>query len=215
MLIDIHNKEGQVTGQMELNDSVFGIEPNEHVMHLAVVNYLANQRQGTRGVKNRQDVSGGGKKPWRQKGRGTARAGSTRSPIWVGGGTIHGPKPQVYSTKLPKKVSRLARKSALSLRNIEKNIVLVEDFTFENIKTRDFVQVLRNLKLDQQKTLVMLSGYDNNVYLSGRNIPKLKIQEALKVSTYDILNHRKILLFKGAVDNLVNTFNNSNGKNDE
>lgn len=208
MLIDVYNKDGQVTGQVELQENVFGVEPNENAMHQAVITYLARKRQGTHKTKIRSEVSGGGRKPWRQKGRGTARAGSTRSPIWVGGGTIHGPKPHKYTPKITKKLSRLARKSALSLRLAEQNMIVVEDFTMEEIKTKQIANILDNLKINGEKTLIMLTDQDNKVYMSGRNIPKLEIQVADLISTYDILSHKKIVLFKGAVDKLQKFLSN-------
>ncbi len=207
MLVDLYTKDGNVNGQVELEDKIFGVEPNDHVMHLAIVNYLHNQRQGTRKTKVRSEVSGGGRKPWSQKGRGGARAGSTRSPIWVGGGTIHGPKPYNYSKKLPKKLRLSARYSAFSARVSENNLVVVEDFTFNAIKTKNMVSVLKNLKIDGQKTLVMLGQQDDNVYLSGRNIPKVDLEVFDRVTTYDILNHKKIVLFKSAVETINNSYN--------
>lgn len=206
MTVDIYSKDGQKTGELELNSKIFGIEPNEHAMHLAVISYLASQRQGTHSAKTRAEVRGGGRKPWRQKGRGTARAGSTRSPVWIGGGVIHGPKPHKYSVKLSKKVKRLARLSALSCRMQEENIKIVEDFTFDEIKTKNFVNILQNLQVSNEKTLVLLPKYDLNLYMSARNIPKLSIHPVDKISTYDILNHKKLLFFKGAIETIENIF---------
>lgn len=208
MQVDLYSKDGKVIGTTDLPDDIFGIEPNEHAMHQAVVAYLAHRRQGNAKTKIRSEVSGGGKKPWRQKGRGTARAGSSRSPVWVGGGTVHGPKPHDYIYKLPKKVSRLARKSAYSMRVSENNLVVVDDFTFDAIKTKQMAGVLSNLALNQFKTLVLLPDVDNNVFMSGRNIKNLTIQPADKISTYDILNHRKIVILKGAINKIQNTFGN-------
>lgn len=208
MQVDIYTKDGQQSGTIELNDDVFAIEPNEHAMHKAIIVLLAHKRQGTAKTKTRKDVSGGGKKPWRQKGRGTARAGSSRSPVWVGGGTIHGPHPRQYKLKINRKLSKLARRSALSLRLSEQNLMVVEDFSFEQIKTKQMAQVLKNLKLDSVKTLLLLSDYDGNVYRSGRNIEKLSIFPADKISTYDILNHKKIVLFKGAVETIEKSLTN-------
>lgn len=208
MLVDIYTKDGSVNGQIELDDSIFGIEPNEQAMHLDIVAYLAHKRQGTRKTKVRDDVSGGGKKPWRQKGRGTARAGSTRSPIWVGGGTIHGPKPHTFDKKVNKKVRRLAKKSALSSRVSENNLIVVEDFTLNNIKTKDIFSILKNLKIDGQKIVLAISKPDKNIYMSGRNIPYLTVQPVESLSTYEILSHKKIVLFKGAAENLINTYKN-------
>ena len=147
MQIDVYTKDGSQNGQVDLSDEIFAVEPNEHAMHLDVVSYLAHQRQGTAKTKTRSEVRGGGKKPWRQKGRGAARAGSTRSPLWVGGGTIHGPKPREYKQKLPKKVKRLARKSALSVRLQENSIKIVEDFSLDQIKTKSMVEIIGNLQL--------------------------------------------------------------------
>lgn len=204
MLVDIVNKNGEKTGEIELDDKVFACEPNEHAMHMAVVQTLANRRRGTHKTKVRSEVRGGGKKPWRQKGRGTARAGSTRSPLWTGGGTIHGPKPHEYKFKLTKKMKRLARKSALSTRFGEGNIVLVEDFSFDEIKTKNMVETLGKLGLDGEKTLVAVSDADKNLLLSARNIPRLTMNAGDKISTYDILNHKKLLIFKSAVEKIEN-----------
>jgi large subunit ribosomal protein L4 len=208
MLVDVYSKEGQVVAQVELRDDIFSIEPREHAMHMAVVAYLANQRQGTHKTKVRSEVRGGGKKPWRQKGRGTARAGSIRSPLWVHGGTIHGPKPRDYSMKLNKKLKTLARKSALSLRMQEGNILVLEDFEIEKPKTKEFYQFLKNLKINGEKTLILLPENSQNLYLSARNIDRVSCLEATKVSTYHILAHKKLLIFKSAVEQLQETFSN-------
>lgn len=205
MQIDVLNKSGQSAGQVELNADIFGIEPNQDAMHLSVVAYLAHQRQGTAKTKVRHEVSGGNKKPWKQKGRGTARSGSNRSPVWVGGGTIHGPKPHSYDLKVPKKINRLARKSALSLRASENNITVIEDFSFDAIKTKDMASVLKNLKLENTKTLVVLPSHSDVVYKSSRNIPGVDVSPASLVSTYDILSHKKLLIFKGALESIENT----------
>ncbi len=206
MQVELYNNNGDKAGFVELNDDIFGIEPNENAMHQAVVTYLAHQRQGTHKTKVRSEVSGGGKKPWRQKGRGTARSGSSRSPVWVGGGTIHGPQPHTYDLKITKKLKRLARKSAFSLRCAEDGIKVVEDFTLEAIKTATMHQVLENLKLSGEKVLVLLPQDDDKVYLSTRNIPNVSIFPADKISAYDILNHRKLLIFKGALEKIEETF---------
>jgi large subunit ribosomal protein L4 len=208
MLVDVYSKDGQVSGQIELQDDVFAIEPNENAMHQAVVAYLAHQRQGNAKTKVRSEVSGGNRKPWRQKGRGTARSGSTRSPLWVGGGTVHGPKPHEYVYKLPKKLNRLARKSAFSLRLSENNLIVVEDFTFDNIKTKQMAEFLKKLNIDSDKSLILMPNPDNKVFMSGKNIPNLTIQAADKISAYDLLNHKKIVIYKGAVSCIENTFNN-------
>jgi len=202
MLLDLYTKEGSKNGQVELSDDVFSVEPNEHAMHTAVVTYLAHQRQGTAKTKVRSEVSGGGKKPWRQKGRGTARAGSTRSPIWVHGGTIHGPKPRTYDLKITKKMSRLAKRSALSLRAGEDNLIVIDDFNFDEIKTRLMAEILGNLNLTNQKVLILLPENNPKIYLSSRNIPKVNVKEAVKITTYDILNSNKVVVFKSAIESL-------------
>ncbi len=203
MKVDLYNKNGQRTGEVELDDNVFAVKLNDDAMQKDVVAYLAHQRQGTHKTKTRKDVRGGGKKPWRQKGRGTARAGSIRSPLWAGGGTIHGPQPHKYLIKLHRKLKVLARKSALSLRCSENNLCVLEDFTFEEIKTRQMAEVLRNFNFQEDSTLLLIPEIDNKIYLSSRNIPRLSVYPADKVSTYDILKHRKIMIFKSAVDRLV------------
>lgn len=206
MKADVFSKDGKVAGQVELPDAIFNIEPHEHAMYLAVRQYLAHQRQGTHKSKEKAEVSGGGKKPWRQKGRGTARSGSTRSPLWVGGGTVFGPRPHKYSVGLPKKVVRLARKSALTLRVRENNFVVVEDLNFSSIKTKQMVDVLSALNLTGAKVLHLLPATNDNVYLSSRNIDRLTTQVADKISTYDILSNKKVLVHKSAVDVLIKTF---------
>ncbi len=204
MLIDLYTKDGTKSGQIELSDDVFAVEPNEHAMHMAVVTYLAHQRQGTAKTKVRHEVRGGGKKPWRQKGRGTARAGSTRSPIWVHGGTIHGPKPRTYDLKMTKKMNRLAKRSALSVRAAENNVIVVEDFKLDEIKTKLMTGILGDLNLSGEKTLILLPESNPEIYLSARNIPKVAVREAANVTTYEILNYKKLLLFKSAVESLQN-----------
>ena len=208
MLVNVLNIKGQNTSQIELPDDVFGIQPHEHAMHLAVRVYLSNQRQGTHKTKTRTEVSGGGKKPWKQKGRGTARAGSTRSPVWVGGGTVHGPKPHLYKLDLPKKVRRLPRKSAFSLRLQENNLIVVEDLAFHEIKTKQMSDIVKSLNLINDKTLFLIPESEKNIVLSSRNLPKLTTSVADKVSTYDILKHKKLLVSKSAVEKIVNTFLN-------
>jgi large subunit ribosomal protein L4 len=206
MLINVYGKNGSVTGQVELPDEVFNVEPSEHAMYLAVKAYLANQRQGTHKTKVRSEVSGGGRKPWKQKGRGTARSGSNRSPVWVGGGTIHGPRPHLYKQYLPTQMRKLARKSALSLRVQEQNFLIVEDMSFNEIKTKNVITVLKALNLEGQKALILLKGSDKNAILSARNIPGVSTTPANVASTYDILNHKKIILCKEALQDLVQTF---------
>jgi large subunit ribosomal protein L4 len=207
MTLDIYKIDGTASGEkLELADDIFGIEPNEHAIYLSVKSYLANQRQGTHKAKERGEVRGGGKKPWKQKGRGGARAGTTRSPLWVGGGTIFGPRPRDYRQDLPKKVKRLARKSALSHKVKDEQIIVVEDFQFEKPKTKDFLNFLNAFKLNGKKVLLLTDKKSESVYKSGRNIPKIKILEAYKASTYDILNNQVLVLQKSAVDVISNSF---------
>ncbi len=208
MKLDVYKIDGSQEGSsIELSEDVFGIEPNDHVIYLAVKAYLASQRQGTHKTKERSEVRGGGKKPWNQKGRGSARAGTTRSPIWIGGGTIFGPKPRNYRQKLNKKVSRLARKSALSHKAIANQIMIVEDFNYETPKTTDFVKMLDALKITGKKTLLLTTDHQENIYKSGRNIDRVSVLEAQKASTYDLLNNQVLVLQKGAVEKLVSVFN--------
>ncbi len=207
MNVDIYKIDGKSSGKkIKLDEDIFGIEPNEHAIYLAVKAHLANKRQGTHKAKERSEVRGGGRKPWRQKGRGTARAGTTRSPIWVGGGTTFGPRPRDYSQKLSKKVKQLARKSALSSKLKDKQLMVIEDFTFEEPKTKEFVSILNAFELNGKKVLLLTGKTDLNVYKSGRNIPKVNVMEASKASTYNILNSQLLILQKGAVDEIVKTF---------
>jgi large subunit ribosomal protein L4 len=206
MQVDLYNKDGQKSGTIELNDGIFGITPNENAMHQAVVAYLNNQRQGNAKTKVRGEVSGGGKKPWKQKGRGTARSGSTRSPLWVGGGTIHGPHQRDYVYKLPKQLNKLSRKSAYSLRISENNAKFVEDFSFDNPKTKNMHSILKNLEYKGESLLFITPDKDSNLYLSGRNIPKFDVMPYSQVSTYDILSHKRVFIMKSAVKGIEVTF---------
>lgn len=206
MLVDVYSQDGKKSGQVELPDSVFNVEPHEHAMYLAVKSYLAHQRQGTHKTKERWEVSGGGKKPWKQKGRGTARSGSSRSPVWVGGGTVFGPRPHKYRVELTKKMRRLARKSAFSLRARENAIVVVEDMNLSSVKTKQVATVLSNLGLSGEKVLQLIPTSNDNVLLSSRNIDKLTTMIADKVSAYHVLSSKKILLHRSAVDTIVNSF---------
>ncbi len=209
MKLDIYKIDGKTSGKkIDLSESIFGVEPNDHAIYLSVKSYLANQRQGTHKAKERGEVRGGGKKPWKQKGRGGARAGTIRSPLWVGGGTIFGPRPRDYRQDLPKKVKRLARKSALSYKVKDEQLIVVEDFNFEKPKTKEFQNFLDSLKLSGKKVLLLTNGKSETVYKSGRNISKVKILEAAKASTYDILNNQVLVLQEGAVDTISRTFVN-------
>jgi large subunit ribosomal protein L4 len=207
MTLDIYKIDGTVSGEkLELAEEVFGIEPNDHAIYLSVKAYLANQRQGTSKTKERGEVRGGGKKPWKQKGRGGARAGTTRSPLWVGGGTIFGPRPRDYRQDLPKKLRLLARKSALSYKIKDEQIIIIEDFNYEKPKTKEFAGLLEAFKLPGKKILLLTNGKQDTVYKSGRNISKVKILEAEKASTYDILNNQILIIQKSAVETISNSF---------
>jgi len=208
MKLEVYKQDGTKSGEtVELSKEIFEIEPNDHVIYLAVKAYLANQRQGTHKAKERSEVSGGGKKPWKQKGRGGARAGTTRSPLWIGGGSIFGPKPRDYRQKLNKKVLALARKSALSYKAKANQILVVEDFNFDGPKTKDFVSILNALKVKGKRTLLLTNGTQENVYKSGRNVPKMNILEANKASAYDLLNNQVLVLQKSAVSLLESSIN--------
>jgi large subunit ribosomal protein L4 len=199
--------------KVTLDDSVFGIEPNEHVMYLDVKQYLANQRQGTHKAKQRAEVSYSTKKMGRQKGGGGARHGSIKSPIYVGGGRVFGPVPRDYSFKLNKKVKSLARRSALSDKAKGNAIIVVEDFTFETPKTKQFLEISNNLKISDKKLLIVLAESNNNVYLSSRNLPKVKVVNASDLTTYDILNASNLVLFEGAIDKIHSLFGVSKQEN--
>ncbi len=203
MTLDIYKIDGTLSGEkLILADDIFGIEPNDHAIYLSVKSFLANQRQGTSKAKERGEVSGGGKKPWKQKGRGGARAGTTRSPLWVGGGTIFGPRPRNYREDISKKIKKLARKSALSYKFKDNQIIVVEDFSIEKPKTKEFESIIKALKVSGKKILLLTNGTIESIYKSGRNISKVKILEAENVSTYDILNNQILILQKSAVETL-------------
>ncbi|MBU5343757.1 MAG: 50S ribosomal protein L4 [Caldibacillus thermoamylovorans] len=195
--VTVYNQAGSQVGEIELNDSVFGIEPNKHVMSEVIISLRASQRQGTAKVKNRSEVRGGGRKPWRQKGTGRARQGSIRAPQWRGGGTVFGPVPRSYAYKLPKKVRRLALKSALSTKVQENNIVILDQLTFEAPKTKDFVTVLKNLSVDT-KALIVTSDTNENAVLSARNIPGVKVVSSNAVNVLDIIGHEKLIMTEEA-----------------
>ena len=206
METEVYKTDGTKSGKVvNLRPEIFEIEPNSHAIYQAVRIYLAHQRQGTHKTKTRGEVRGGGRKPWRQKHTGRARAGSTRSPIRIGGGTIFGPQPRDYNLKVPRKVKTLARKSALSQKAKDGEILVVEDFTLQAPKTKEMVSILRALSLDRKKTLLLVPKTDGNVYKSGRNLPSMRILEANKASTYDILNNQVLLIQKTALDVLENS----------
>ncbi|CCZ27433.1 50S ribosomal protein L4 [Kineothrix sp. MSJ-39] len=192
--VSVYNMEGKEVGTMELSDAVFGVEVNEHLVHLAVVQQLANNRQGTQKAKTRSEVSGGGRKPWRQKGTGHARQGSTRSPQWTGGGVVFAPTPRDYSFKLNKKEKRLALKSALTSRLQENKLIVVDELKFDEVKTKNFKQVMDNLKVE--KGLVILAENDANTVLSARNLASIDTTLTSQINVYDIMKAGTIVLTK-------------------
>jgi large subunit ribosomal protein L4 len=203
MEIKVFKIDGSESGEkVKLPMEVFGIEPNHHLIYQAVRSYLSNKRQGTHKTKERSEVRGGGRKPFRQKGTGRARQGTNRSPIMRGGGTTFGPRPHKYYLSLPKKATRLARKSALSFKAKEKEIMIVEDFSFEEPKTKDLHNIIRSLNLEEKKTLLLLPVKNDNLYKSGRNLPKVNVMISDKAATYDLLNNKMIVLQKSAIENL-------------
>jgi len=203
MELNVYKLDGsQSTDKVTLPSDIFEVEPNQHLIYMAVRNYLSNQRQGTSKTKPRAEVNGGGKKPFRQKGTGGARRGTNRSPLMPGGGNIHGPKPHTYKLALPKKAARLARKSALSMKAKENQIMIIEDFSFDKPKTKDLNNILKALNLDTKKTLILIGGKNDNVYKSGRNMAKCSVQISDKAATYDLLDNKMIVMQKSAVDSL-------------
>ena len=199
-VLDINGKD---TGRkVELSDSVFGIEPNNHAVYLDVKQYLANQRQGTHKAKERAEVAGSTRKIKKQKGTGTARAGSKKSPLFKGGGTVFGPRPRSYSFKLNKTVKRLARKSAFSLKVKESNLLVVEDFNFETPNTKNFINVLKALGLENKKSLFVLGDSNKNVYLSSRNLKASSVVTNSELSTYEILNANNLVLLEGSLEGI-------------
>ena len=202
--VSVYNIEGKEVGSIELNDAVFGVEVNEHLVHMAVVNQLANNRQGTQSAKTRSEVSGGGRKPWRQKGTGHARQGSTRSPQWTGGGVVFAPKPRDYSFKMNKKEKRIALLSALSSKVADNKIVVLDAFNLDEIKTKKFAEVMSNLKVD--KALVVIEGENKNVVLSGRNIPTVKVSATNEINTYDVLKYDTLVVTKAAVEKIQEVY---------
>ena len=202
--VSVYNIEGNEVGTLELNDAVFGVEVNEHLVHLAVVAQLANKRQGTQKAKTRSEVSGGGRKPWRQKGTGHARQGSTRAPQWTGGGVVFAPTPRDYSIRLNKKEKRAALKSALTSRVNDNKFVVVDELKFEEIKTKNFKNVMNNLNVS--KALVVLAENDQNVVLSARNIPEVRTSLVNTLSVYDILKYNTVVATKAAVASIEEVY---------
>ena len=200
--VSVYNIEGNEVGTLELNDAVFGVAVNEHLVHLAVVAQLANKRQGTQKAKTRSEVSGGGRKPWRQKGTGHARQGSTRAPQWTGGGVVFAPTPRDYTIRLNKKEKRLALKSALTSRVNENKFIVVDELNFAEIKTKKFAEVMKNLKVE--KALVV--GADENAALSARNIPTVKTAFVNTINVYDILKYNTVVATKAAVASIEEVY---------
>ena len=195
--VSVYNMEGKEVGTIELNDAVFGVEVNEHLVHMAVVQQLANNRQGTQKAKTRSEVSGGGRKPWRQKGTGHARQGSTRSPQWTGGGVVFAPVPRDYSFKMNKKEKRAALKSALTSKVQDAKLIVVDELKFDEIKTKNFATVMSNLKVS--KGLVVIAENDANVVLSARNVADVNTTLVNNMNVYDVMNAKTVVLTKDAV----------------
>ena len=202
--VSVYNIEGNQVGEIELNDAVFGVEINEHLLHMAVVNHLAAKRQGTQSAKTRSEVRGGGKKPWRQKGTGHARQGSTRAPQWTHGGVVFAPVPRDYSFKLNKKEKRAALKSALTSRVNESKFIVVDELKLDSIKTKNFVQVLNNLKVE--KALVVLNDMDTNVIKSASNVPTVKTAQTNELNVFDVLKYDTVVVTKDAVKTIEEVY---------
>ena len=203
--VSVYNMEGKEVGTIELNDAVFGVTVNEHLVHMAVVQQLANNRQGTQKAKTRSEVSGGGRKPWRQKGTGHARQGSTRAPQWTGGGVVFAPVPREYSFKINKKEKRAALKSALSDKVANGKLVVVDALTFDAPKTKEFAKVMTNLNVND-KALVVLNDNDANVVLSAKNIPTVKTSLTNTINVYDVVNAKTLVLTQDAVKTIEEVY---------
>ncbi|NSW91186.1 MAG: 50S ribosomal protein L4 [Firmicutes bacterium] len=203
--VDVHNIDGDVVGEIELKDEIFGVDVNPNLLHLVVVNQLANKRQGTQSTKTRGEVRGGGRKPWRQKGTGRARQGSIRAPQWIKGGIALGPKPRSYKYTLPKKVKRQALKSALTSKVNEEKLIVLEDLRFDQIKTKQMVKVLNNLNVDTS-ALIVLEGKNENVEKSARNIPGIKTAFVNTINVFDILKYDKFIITKDAVQKVEEVY---------
>jgi large subunit ribosomal protein L4 len=216
MEVTILNKEGKETGRkVNLNDSIFGIEPNDHAIYLDTKQYLANQRQGTHKAKERGEVAGSTRKIKRQKGTGGARAGNIRNPLYRGGGRVFGPTPRFYGFKLNKKVKQLARKSALSYKASSNNLIVLEDFSFEAPKTKEFIQISNNLHFDNKNSVIVLPEQNNNIYLSSRNVQGVEVVTSAELNTYKIMKASKLILVESAVDVLQAGFENLNQEKTE
>ncbi|MCQ2507218.1 MAG: 50S ribosomal protein L4 [Dorea sp.] len=202
--VSVYNIEGKEVGTIELNDAVFGVEINDHLVHMAVVSQLANNRQGTQKAKTRSEVSGGGRKPWRQKGTGHARQGSTRAPQWTGGGVVFAPVPRDYSFKMNKKEKRAALKSALTSRVAENKFIVVDEIVMNEIKTKNFAQILKNL--DVNKALVVLEDGNVNAEISAKNIPDVKTARTNTINVFDILKYNTVIATKAAVEKIEEVY---------
>jgi large subunit ribosomal protein L4 len=202
--VSVYNMEGKEVGTMELNDAVFGVEVNEHLVHAVVVAQLANKRQGTQKAKTRSEVSGGGRKPWRQKGTGHARQGSTRAPQWTGGGVVFAPTPRDYTIKLNKKERRLALKSVLTAKVQENKFIVLDELKFDEIKTKNFQAVLNNLNVN--KAMVVLNDNDKNVVMSAKNIPNVITAQTNTINVYDILKYNTMIVTKAAVETIQEVY---------
>ena len=195
--VAVYNMEGKEVGTLDLNDAVFGVEVNEHLVHMAVLQQLANNRQGTQKAKTRSEVRGGGRKPWRQKGTGHARQGSTRAPQWTGGGVVFAPVPRDYSFKINKKEKRAALKSALTSRVQENKLIVVDELKLDEIKTKKFAEVMKNLNVE--KALVVINDNDQNIVMSAKNIPTVKVAQTNTINVFDILKYSTVVVTKAAV----------------
>ena len=207
MKLDVLNIDGSKGSTINLDDSIFDIEPNQHVVHQAVISELSNSRQGTHSSKNRSKVRGGGKKPWNQKGRGVARAGTIRSPLWKGGGVIFGPEPHKYSKKTTKKMRRLARKSVLSDKAKNGKLIVIDDITLNEPKTKLLVSLFKSLKLSDSKITLLVDSEKNNLFLAARNLPNVYLVESTSASTYDLIDCDVIVAEKSSLELLNNQFN--------
>ncbi len=202
--VSVFNMDGKEVDKIDLSDAVFGVEVNEHLVHMAVQQQLANNRQGTQKAKTRSEVSGGGRKPWRQKGTGHARQGSTRSPQWTGGGMVFAPVPGDYTFKMNKKEKRAALKSALSSRVAENKLIVLDELKLSEIKTKEFAKVMKNLNLD--KALVVISGTDENIQRSAANIPTVKTASTATINVFDVLKYNTVVLTKDAVKTIEEVY---------
>ena len=202
--VSVYNMEGKEVGKMDLSDSVFGVEINEHLVHMAVIQQLADNRQGTQKAKTRSEVSGGGRKPWRQKGTGHARQGSIRAPQWKGGGVVFAPVPRDYSFKMNRKEKQLALRSALTSRLQDKKLVVVDAITLDEIKTKKIVEMMDNLKLT--KALIVTPEADKNVVISARNLPEVKTTQVGKLNVYDVLNNGTVIVTKDAAQKIEEVY---------